>query len=453
MQFNIPQEVKDILDKFEKDNFEIYIVGGAIRDLLMGKNPDDWDFTTNATPEEILKILGEKAYYDNKFGTVGIPSETDLDPFEITTFRTESNYSDNRRPEHIEWGRTLEEDLKRRDFTINSMALRQIKEKPGFEIIDLYDGQNDLDKKIIRAVGEANERFGEDALRMMRAIRIASQLNFKIEKNTFEAIQANSTLINKISRERIKDELFKILESNHAYEGFLMLKDSMLLQEILPEVEKMFGVEQKSPGRHHIYDVGTHCLMALKFCESTDPVVKFATLIHDIGKPATMKVLATKTITFYNHEVVGASIARRIAERLRFSKKETEKLLKLVRWHQFTVNESQTDSAIRRFIKHVGVENLEDIIILRTADRLGSGSKETSWRTEDFKKRLIEVQKQPFSIKDLKINGLDVMKELNIKSGPAVGKILEKLFKEVETKKLENTKEALIIKLKEYDNK
>src|SRR5258708_5126758 len=224
MQFNIPQEVKDILDKFEKDNFEIYIVGGAIRDLLMGKNPDDWDFTTNATPEEILKILGEKAYYDNKFGTVGIPSETDLDPFEITTFRTESNYSDNRRPEHIEWGRTLEEDLKRRDFTINSMALRQIKEKPGFEIIDLYDGQNDLDKKIIRAVGEANERFGEDALRMMRAIRIASQLNFKIEKNTFEAIQANSTLINKISRERIKDELFKILESNHAYEGFLMLK-------------------------------------------------------------------------------------------------------------------------------------------------------------------------------------------------------------------------------------
>ncbi len=439
MQFNIPQEVQDILAKFEDANFEIYIVGGAVRDLLMGKIPDDWDLTTNANPDEILKLLGKDAYYDNKFGTVGLPSNSDLDPFEITTFRTESNYVDARHPQKIEWGKTLTEDLERRDFTINAMALDK-----SLEIMDPFDGQKDLNKKVIKAVGDPNERFGEDALRMMRAIRIASQINFKIDENTFDAIKTNATLINKISKERVKDELFKILSSSHAYEGILNLRDSGILVEILPEVEKMFGVEQKSPGRHHIYDVGTHCVMALKFCESKNPVTRFATLIHDIGKPGTMKKLETGTITFYNHEVVGTNIAKRIAERLRFSKSETEKLIKLVRWHQFTVNEFQTDSSIRRFIKNVGTENLDDMIALRTADRLGSGAKETSWRTEDFKKRLIEVQKQPFSIKDLKINGNDVMKELNLKPSPKVGEILEKLFKEVVDKKIENDKSSLL---------
>jgi tRNA nucleotidyltransferase (CCA-adding enzyme) len=439
-QFNIPDEVKEILKIFEDKNFEIYIVGGAVRDLLMGKIPNDWDFTTNATPEEILKVLGEEAFYDNKFGTVGLKSKNiNLDPFEITTFRTESNYLDGRHPEKVEWGKSLEDDLGRRDFTINALALDK-----DFKVIDLYNGQKDLEKKLIKAVGDPTERFTEDALRMMRAIRIATELNFKIDEKTFEAIKSNSTLINKIAKERIKDELFKILSSNHADLGISMLKDSGILEEILPEVYKMFGVEQKSPGRHHIYDVGTHCLMALKFCKSNDPIVKFATLIHDIGKPQTMKKLETGTITFYNHEVVGEIIARRIADRLRFSKHEAEKLLKLVRWHQFTVNEFQTDSALRRFIKNVGIENLEDIIILRTADRLGSGSKETSWRTEEFKKRLLEVQKQPFSIKDLKINGSDVMKELNLKPSKKVGEILEKLFQEVVEKKIENKKTSLL---------
>ncbi|CAN5311572.1 HD domain-containing protein [soil metagenome] len=446
-QFNIPDEVKEILKIFEGENFEIYIVGGAVRDLLMGKIPSDWDFTTNANPEKILEILGEDAFYDNKFGTVGLPSKENLDPFEITTYRTESGYEDARHPTNVKWGKSLDEDLERRDFTINAMALNK-----NLEVIDPYKGHIDLDKKIIKAVGNPTERFTEDALRMMRAVRIAAQLNFRIEEKTFEAIISNSILITKISKERIKEELFKIISSNHPSEGILMLKDSGLLEIILPEVYKMFGVEQKSPGRHHIYDVGTHCLMALKFCDSNDPIVRFATLIHDIGKPQTMKKLATGTITFYNHEVVGTFIAERIADRLKFSKHEKEKLLKLVRWHQFTVNEFQTDAAIRRFIKHVGAENLDDMLILRTADRLGSGSKETSWRTEDFKKKLIEIQKEPFAIKDLKINGSDVMKELNLKPGPEVGKILEELFKEVVEKKIENTKENLLNQIRLKSN-
>ena len=445
MQFTIPQEVKKILEKFRRNKFEIYIVGGAVRDLLMNKIPDDWDFATNATPEEIIKILGSDAYYNNKFGTVGMPSKENLNPFEITTYRTESNYKDARRPSRVEWGKTLEEDLLRRDFTINAMALNH-----DLKIIDLYNGREDLERKLIRAVRDPNERFSEDALRMIRAIRFSSQLNFRIEEATFEAIKAHANLINKISKERIKDELFKILSSNHPTEGILLLKDCGIMEIILPEVYKMFGVEQKSPGRHHIYDVGTHCVMSLKYCRSTDPVTRFATLIHDIGKPATFKRLETGTITFYNHEVVGAKIAERIADRLRFSKKEKDKLVKLVRWHQFSVSEQQGDSAIRRFIRNVGVENINDMLELRIADRLGSGAKETSWRTEEYKKRIIEVQKAPFSIKDLKIDGNDVMKVLGIKPGPKVGEILETLFKEVEEKKIDNERKVLLRRIKSF---
>lgn len=442
MSFKLPDEVQKILSDFKNKNFEVYVVGGAVRDLLMGKIVYDWDFTTNATPEEILKIYPD-GFYDNSYGTVGLTrnDDTNEQPFQITTYRTEYGYSDNRRPDNIAWGKSLEEDLKRRDFTINAFAY------DGEKLIDLYNGQNDLDKKILRAVGDANERFNEDALRMIRAVRIAGELKFQIEKETFEAIQANSKLINKIAKERIKDELFKILKSNNPYSGIFHLKESGLMQEILPEMMKCFGVEQKSPNRHHIYDVGTHLLMSLKECKSADPVTRFATLIHDIGKPQTMRKLPTGVITFYNHEMVSTRIAENIADRLKFSSKETDKLVKLVRFHQFTVDENQTDSAIRRFITNVGLEYVEDMLALRVADRLGGGASETSWRLEEFKKRLIEVQKQPFSIKDLKINGRDVMEKLNLKPGPKVGEILEKLFNEVVENKIENNRETLISKL------
>ncbi len=448
MQFNIPEEVCEILKKMESAGYEIYIVGGAIRDILLGKEVDDWDYTTNATPDQIVKVFKD-AYYDNKFGKVGIPSKSGLDPHEITTFRTESGYSDSRRPDKVEWGKSLEEDLQRRDFTINAIALSPSKDNgSNFKVIDLYQGTKDLKQKLIKAVGNPTDRFSEDALRLLRAIRIASQLNFTIEEKTFDAIKANAPLINKIAKERIKDELLKIFASPHPEKGVEMLKNSNLLDEILPECSKMFGVEQKSPGRHHIYDVGTHALMSLKFTPSADPITRFATFIHDIGKPQTFRKNEDGLITFYNHEVVGAQIAKRIAQRLRFSKKETDKLLTLVRWHQFTVDEHQTDTAIRRFIRHVTPPYLEDMLALRTGDRLGGGAKETSWRLEEFKKRIIEVQKQPFSIKDLKINGRDVMKELNLKPGPKVGEILEKLFKEVEEKTIENDRDVLLNRLK-----
>jgi len=368
--------------------------------------------------------------------------------YEVTPYRREGEYKDFRHPNDVVWAKTIEEDLRRRDFTINAMALKK-NGKDDYEVIDPFGGQKDLDKKIIRAVGNAHDRFSEDALRMMRAIRIAAELGFTIEEETLEAIKKNAPLINKIAKERVKEELFKLLGSPNPYEGMLLFRNSALMQEVLPEMEKCFGVEQKSPGRHHIYDVGNHLLMSLKECKSTDPLVRFATLIHDIGKPATYKKLPTGVITFYNHEVISTKIAKNIAERLRFSNKEAEKFITLIRWHQFTVDERQTDSAIRRFIRNVGKENISDMITLRIADRLGGGARETSWRLEEFKKRLIEVQKEPFTVRDLKIDGNDVMKELNLKPGPKVGEILNTLFEEVVEKKLPNEKPELLKRLKD----
>lgn len=458
-KLDLPEFLVNLINKFESSGFEIYIVGGAVRDILTNNEVDDWDLTTNATPEQILELFPD-GFYDNQFGTVGVADESSANPYEITTFRTESNYSDARRPDKVEWGKTLEDDLKRRDFTINALALRRTKDSrlrqgsggqarlktKDFEVIDLFGGQKDLDRKLIRAVGDPHQRFSEDALRLMRAVRITTELNFTIEEKTKEAITANASLINKIAFERIRDELLKILASNNPNLGIMLLRSTDLLKEILPEFEKTFGVEQKSPGRHHIYDVGTHSVNALKAVaeKNSDPIVRFATLIHDIGKPQTYKKLASGTITFYNHEVVGARIARNIAERLRFSKKDAEKLWRLVRYHQFTVDEKQTDSALRRFIRNTTPELINDMLDLRVGDRLGGGATETSWRLEEFKKRLIEVQKQPFSVQDLKINGRDVMEAINIKPGPKVGEILNDLFEEVVAKKLKNEKEALL---------
>ena len=471
MNLNLPTEVVEIIKKVQDKGYEIYVVGGAVRDILTKRLVDDWDFTTNAVPQELLKIFPQ-GIYDNVFGTVMIPNDVVSTPFDLTTFRTEYGYSDTRRPDRVEWGKTLEEDLQRRDFTINALALKIINPKSktlnkskyenskdktnhksqitnlslitvNAELIDLFKGQEDLNNKYIRAVGNPDERFSEDALRMMRAVRIASELGYKIEEKTLQAIKKNAALINKIAKERIKDELFKIVASPHPSEGILLFREVGLMHQVLPELDETFGVEQKSPGRHHIYDVGTHCLMSLKYCPSNDPIVKLATLLHDIGKAKTFKKLETGTITFYNHELVSARLVKKIAERLRLSNKDSEKLWTLVRYHQFTVDERQTDSAIRRFIRKVGMENISDMLDLRVGDRLGGGASETSWRLEEFKKRLIEVQKQPFSIKDLKIDGNDVMQILGIKPGPKIGEVLQQLYNEVVNNKLDNKVSSL----------
>ena len=434
----LPAKAQEIIDTLQNAGFSAYAVGGSVRDLLMDRPTKGWDFTTSATPQELLTLFTD-SFYDNQFGTVGVKVTDDI--FEVTTYRAELGYSDHRHPDQIQWGKTIEEDLARRDFTINAIAF------DGKTLIDPYDGQGDIQRKLVKAVGNPDDRFGEDALRMMRAVRIATELGFMIEPATRDAVKGQATLLTRISAERIRDELLRLLAAPHGADGVLILKQSGLLSVILPEVETSFATQQKSPKRHHIFDVGTHSVMSLKHCTSTDPIVRLATLLHDIGKPATFRIDSEGTITFYNHEVVGAKLARNIAQRLRMSKKQSEKLVTLIRWHQFSVDERQTDSALRRFIRRVGKDNLDDMLALRIGDRLGGGARETSWRLELYKKRLVEVQKQPFTVADLKVDGHDVMKEFKTKPGPIVGKVLNQLFSEVEEGTLPNERDALLARL------
>lgn len=446
----IDSKVEEILKKIDQAGFEVAFVGGAVRDLSENKIISDWDLTTNAKPEKILKLF-PKAFYNNVFGTVGVAYGAQT--IQITTYRSEEKYTDSRHPDVISWGTTLEEDLKRRDFTINAMALRFTQGKP-LELIDLFGGQDDLKKKIIRTVGEANLRFNEDALRLLRAVRFATVLDFTIEEKTLAAIKNNAHLISKISGERIRDELFKIIESERGAEGILLCRESQLLVEILPELDECFAVEQKSPKRHHVFDVGTHCVTSLRFCPSKDVTTRFATLLHDIGKVKVAEVTDEGVRTFFNHEVAGSRQVREIANRLHFSKIQREKLFKLVRFHQFSVNENQTDKALRRFIKNIGVELIEDMMDLRIGDRLGGGLQQPeSWRLKLFRSRLKEVLKKPFTVADLKIDGHDVMKVLGIGPGPKVGEILNKLFDEVVEDKVKNDKEYLLGKIKDLGNK
>lgn len=450
METSIPKSVLQVYEKLEENGFEVFIVGGSVRDLLLKRPIKDWDITTNATPEQITKIFTD-SFYDNQFGTVGIPSEINSKStvIEVTTYRSDGEYKDKRHPESVTWGRSIEEDLKRRDFTINAIAM-----KKNGELIDPFNGKDDLEKKIIKAVGDANLRFKEDALRLLRAIRIATELNFLIDEETKNKILEDYALIKNVSWERIKNELFRILASINAYDGIMLLHELKLLEIILPELIEGIGVSQKRPGRHHTEDVFTHNLLSLKFCPSNDPVVKFATLIHDAGKPRVEKKDEEGLVIFHNHEVVGAKMAIEICNRFKFSKKEKDKVVNLIRWHMFSVNENQTDSAIRRFIRKVGVENVKDMMDLRVGDRLGGGTQTAeSWRLKLFKKKIEEQLKPaPFSINDLAIDGNDIIKILNSKPGPLIGTILQQLFEEVDNDLSKNNKEYLGQRIIELGN-
>lgn len=437
---SVPSFVLDFMQTFTENEFEVYLVGGTVRGLLMNFEVNDWDFTTNAKPEEIQQLFPE-SFYNNTFGTVGIPIQFDGKEyvFEVTTYRKEGTYSDTRRPDTVQWAKTIHEDLARRDFTINAMAY------DGKAIVDPYKGQIDIEKKQIRAVGNANERFKEDALRLLRAVRQATQLGYTIDFETEESIEKNASLIQHVSGERIRDEFFKILASKNPADGVFLLHKVGILDCILPEVSAGFAIDQTSPKRHHTTDVGTHLVESLRHCPSNDVITRFATLIHDIGKVKTYrKDPKTNIVTFYNHEVVGEKQASNIADRFRLSKGQKKKLVTLVRHHQFSVSEKQSDKAVRRFVRNVGKEWIQDMLDLRTGDRIGSGAKPTSWRTELFIKRLIEVQKEPFTVHDLAITGNDIMDELNIKPGPQVGTILDTLFEMVVEGKVKNEKGALL---------
>jgi putative nucleotidyltransferase with HDIG domain len=452
MENALPPKVFSIYKQLKNAGFQAFFVGGCVRDFLMGKEVRDWDLATDAVPPQIQNIF-PNSFYDNTFGTVGVPLE-DIEEdehkgvVEITTFRTESSYRDHRHPEEVVWGKNIEEDLSRRDFTMNSIAAEIMDDRT--EYIDPFEGLKDIKNKLIRTVRDPDERFAEDALRLLRAVRFSSQLDFAIEEKTWESILKNARLISKISGERIRDELLKILASENPYQGIVMLNQTGMLDLIFPELAAGKGVSQARPGRHHKSDVFTHNIESLRHCPSLDPLVRLATLLHDVGKPFVRGEDDKGHVIFYNHEVKGAQIAYEICDRLRLSKKQKGKVIKLIRWHMFTVDENITDAAVRRFIRRVGLDNVSDMMDLRIGDRLGGGTQVAeSWRLKRFKERVAAELNPPFSINDMAVDGNDVMRELNIKPGPMIGKILQTLFEEVDEDLSKNNREYLLNRIKE----
>lgn len=367
----IPKEVKFVIRGLEKAGFEAYIVGGCVRDFLRGVESEDWDVATSAKPEEIEKIF-LRSFSDNKFGTVTVLTESKnpkLKEIEITPFRQEAKYTDKRHPDEVKWAKTIKEDLARRDFTINSIAMDE-----KTRTIDPFDGRKDLEKKIILAVGNPEERFSEDALRMMRAVRFSVSLGekWRIEEKTSQAIKKNSFWLQAISKERIRDEFLKIILSERAADGMELLRDLRLLKYILPELEEGYKVKQN---KHHIYDCYEHSLLSLKYAaqKNFNKYVRIAALLHDIAKPRAKKGEGPDA-TFYNHEISGAKMTVQILNRLKFPKKDIEKIAKLVRYHLFYYNVGEvSDSSVRRLVRQVGPENMEELLEVRMADRIGSG--------------------------------------------------------------------------------
>lgn len=431
----IPEEVVLTAQTLEKGGFEAYLVGGCVRDLLLGRKPKDWDVTTNAKPEDIIKIF-PKTVYENVFGTVAVITETAQDEtvrsIEVTPYRQESTYSDRRHPDKVDFSKDIKDDLKRRDFTINAIAAN-LSGSAIKDIIDMFGGFSDLKDKTIRTVGDAGERFAEDALRMMRAIRLSVELDFSIEKTTFSSIQSHNSLIKAVSAERIRDEFVKIIASPRPMKGIELLHEVGLLKHIVPELELGIGMAQPQA---HAYDVWEHLLRSLQHAADKEwPLeIRLAALFHDISKPETHDVSReTKQPTFYGHEVKGSRETRKILERMKFSRATIEKVTKLVRWHMFFADTAViTLTAVRRMIVNVGRENIWDLMNLRVCDRIGTGRpKENPYRLRKYKAMIEEALRDPISVGMLKIDGKRIMEVCSIPAGPKIGNILHALFDEV----------------------
>lgn len=444
----IPKEVIWVCEMLSKNNFDSYLVGGCVRDLIISREPKDWDITTNAIPEEIINIFGiEETVYENDFGTVGVKIRSQIEDtevvqiIEVTTYRKEGKYKDFRKPEKIEWGKSVEEDLLRRDFTINAIAFDPIKDI----LIDIYNGQKDLKDKIINCVGDAEKRLSEDALRMLRAIRFSAELNFTISSDTINAIFKLADNLSYISKERIRDEFVKIIMSDNPMQGVVMCQRLGLLKYISIDLDKSVGIEQNG---HHTYDVFEHSLRALDYAANKkyDLDTRLASLFHDIGKPKTRRYDENKKdYTFHGHEVVGERMTKKILEELKFEKKTIDKVARLVRYHMFFSDpEAITLSAVRRLIVNIGKENIWDLINVRICDRMGSGTKkEEPWRLRKFESMIEEALRDPISLKTLKINGEKIMNILNERPGRKIGLILNALFEEVIDDATKNNEEYL----------
>lgn len=431
MEAKVPKEVADVSHALENAGFEAYLVGGCVRDLLLEKPPKDWDFTTNATPEEIQKVFPD-SFYENDFGTVGVKTGSEdptLSVVEVTPYRTEGEYTDLRRPDSVSWAKTLQEDLTRRDFTVNALAYH-IGEK---RLVDEHGGREDISNKLLKAVGNPRERFAEDALRMMRAVRLSAELGFALETETMAAIVEYAPNLGRISKERIRDEFIRTMETQTPMQAIFLAQRLGLLKYIAPDLERGIGVEQNQA---HSFDVFEHLLRTMQHAADKEwnLAIRVAGLFHDVSKPETRRWSdEKKDWTFHGHEVVGAKVTKKILADLRFSKEFSEKVVKLVRWHMFFSDPDQiTLSAVRRMINNVGQENIWDLLNLRICDRIGTGRpKEQPFRFRKYKSMVEEALRDPISVKMLAVDGTFLMEKLGMKPGPRIGWTLHALLEEV----------------------
>lgn len=442
MKIEMPQDVRFILERLNMAGYEAYAVGGCVRDSLLGRVPNDWDITTSATPYEVKDIFRRTVDTGLKHGTVTVMLRSE--GYEVTTFRIDGEYTDHRRPDGVTFTRELSEDLLRRDFTINAMAYND-----DTGIVDLYGGIKDLEDKIIRCVGNPDDRFDEDALRIMRAVRFAAQLGFDIDEETRLAAKKHAPELVKVSAERIETELTKLLVSPHP-EKIIDMYELGITKMILPEFDRLMETPQNTP--YHIYDVGRHTVEVIKNVPATK-VMRYTALLHDFGKPECKTTDDNGIDHFKGHAVVSEKIAEIILKRLKMDNDTIRDVKKLVLWHDYGINGCLTKKSVRKMLSKMGAEYFDDYILIRKADQAGQSDYlilEKEKALEEIIRYHDEIVEEgcALTIKDLAINGND-LKNLGIKPGPEMGEILSKLLEHVLEDPSCNTKEALTILVKE----
>ncbi len=414
--------LSEFVNTFYKNGFECYLIGGCVRDLILGYEIYDYDFATNARPEQVMKMFKRVIPTGIKHGTVTVLVKG-LE-FEVTTFRSDGKYLDGRRPEIVHYAESLDEDVMRRDFTINGMAYDLKKD----EVIDHVGGMDDLNKGIIRTIGDPLARFSEDGLRTFRACRFAAKLGFIIEEKTFEAIGETLNISAMVSAERVRDELMKLLNSGLPSIGFECMRKSGLLKLWLPELDSCYEIDQN---KFHVHDIYYHSLYSCDAAPADKPLIRLSALLHDVGKVSTRRVGDDGDYTFYNHEVIGARLVRKILKRLKFSNIEIETVNNLVINHMFHYTDDWSDGAVRRFMRKVGVENIPDLFVLREADRIGNGSRsglpEPIMKLQSRIDKVIEAE-NAITVRDLNIDGNVIMEKFGLNPGPVIGRILHELL-------------------------
>lgn len=426
---NIPAYVTKITSLLRREGYQAWVVGGSIRDLLIGKQASDFDVATDARPERVLKLFRRTIPTGIKHGTVTVLMNGHS--VEVTTFRVESDYSDARRPDRVSYAASINDDLSRRDFTINGIAYDPFTDT----LVDPYGGRDDLQRGIIRTIGDPVERFSEDGLRPFRACRFAAQLQFTIEERTFRAIPGCLSHAAQVSAERIRDEFIKIIQSPKPSVGIELLRRSGLITTFLPELLSGYGIRQN---KYHRYDIYYHNLYACDAADPSDYRVRLAALLHDVGKYEARREVeeqgrGTKSV-FYNHEIIGAAVTKRVLKRLRFSNQDIRFVTHLIRNHMFHYTSQWTDGAVRRFIRKVGLENLNPLFELRKADRIGNGLKSGESRAvANLRKRIEKIleEENAITVRDLAVDGNDIMREFDLKPGPIIGEVLGHLLEEI----------------------